>query len=252
MVKPPIDLPMDIIDVKTDRLSIGPYQHKPDGRQVLRPQANLPRHKHMDRYACIVLSGGLEECGSHGRLTALPGNTLMHNAFDTHLNHIFISGAVVLNLRLPGLAPIAESFGNVADPDAIARLAEHDLIAAVEQLLTEFKPLPVVPQDWPDLLAADLIEDPNRRLEDWAKSHNLASETVSRGFSRVFGISPRAFRAEIRAKRAFEQIIEGTELLGKVLERSGFSDTANMSKAVRSLTGALPSTWINRASFKNN
>jgi AraC-like DNA-binding protein len=175
----------------------------------------------------------------------------MHGAFDSHLNRIFIVGSRVLNLTLPGLGAIDFALGHVNDPDVIVKAAETDAITARGLLLEQVVPTPIVPHDWPDLLAADLLEDPNRRLEDWANEHDLALETLSRGFSRAFGITPVLFRSEARARKAFEQIVEGTEVLSKVLEASGFADQAHMSRAIRSLTGATPKSWLRRASFKS-
>ena len=241
---------MDIVDIKTDRRAIGPFFHTPDGQQKWRGGIHLPRHKHTEKYVSLILAGGLEECGSRGRIFAGAGDVLMHGAFDTHLDRIFVSGAEVLNLRLPGLGAIPYGFGRVRDPDLIAKCAETDLATAQGLLCEQTVPVYNVPRDWPDLLAADLLEDPNRRLEDWADAHRLTPETLSRGFSRVFGIAPREFRAQIRARRAFEQIVEGTEVLSKVLERSGYYDLAHMSRSVRELTGAAPNSWLNMTSFK--
>lgn len=175
----------------------------------------------------------------------------MHGAFDAHLDRIFIVGAEILNLPLIGLGAIGYGLGHAHDPDVVARAAETDPVMARGLLLEQVVPTPIVPRDWPDLLAADLLEDPNRLLEDWADEHDLALETLSRGFSRAFGITPVLFRSEARARKAFEQIVEGTEVLSKVLAASGFADQAHMSRAIRSLTGATPKSWLRRASFKS-
>jgi AraC-like DNA-binding protein len=242
---------MNIVDVRMGRRSIGVYEHISDGRQKWPAKTHVPRHRHTEAFASLVLSGGFQECGNRGRFNVGPGDVLMHGAFDSHLDRIFVVGAEVLNLTLPGLGAVAHSLGRVSDPDTIVKAAESDPVTAAGILCEQLVPAPNMLQEWPDLLAADLLEDPNRRLDDWAEEHQLALETLSRGFSRAFGMTPVVFRSEARARKAFEQIVQGTEVLSKVLEASGFADQAHMSRAIRSLTGATPKSWLRRASFKS-
>ena len=243
---------VDIVDTKTGRQLMGPYSHHADKRQHWGGSTHIPRHRHTKSYAQLILTGGHHEYGSRGRITARPGDVLMHGAFDAHLNHIFVAGTEVLNLRVPGLVPTGQGFGRVGDPDTIVRAAEIDQAAAVALLQKQLIPQRSIPQDWPDLLAADILEDPNRRLDDWAEAHNFALETLSRGFGRVFGITPATFRAEVRSRKAFEQIVKGTNLLGQIMKSAGFADQAHMSRAIRSLTGSTPRSWLQRASFKGS
>jgi hypothetical protein len=42
--------------------------------------------------------------------------------------------------------------------------------------------------DWPDDLAAELIQDPSLKLSFWARQKDLSPWTVSRGFTRVSDI----------------------------------------------------------------
>jgi AraC-like DNA-binding protein len=177
---------------------------------------------------------------------------LVHGAFDAHLDRIFIVGAETLNLKVPAFGCIADALCEISDVDLIVRTAETDPAGAAALLLEQMSPRPITPQDWPDLLAADLIEDPNRRLNDWADSHGLSRETISRGFGQIFGIPPAVFRSEVRSQRAFEQIVEGTNVLSRVLEVSGYSGLPQLSRAVRNLTGATPKSWLLKTSFKSD
>jgi AraC-like DNA-binding protein len=60
------------------------------------------------------------------------------------------------------------------------------------------------------------------------------------------------FRSDVRSQRAFEQIVEGTNVLSRVLEVSGYSDLPQLSRAVRNLTGASPKSWLLKTSFKGD
>jgi AraC-like DNA-binding protein len=242
--------PMDIVNVEKGQLHVGAYEHVPNGRQSWSSNTQIPRHRHGDAYAAVILSGGLQESGSRGRFDVGPGDVLIHRAFDAHQNTIFVTGAEVLHLSLPPNASLAEGLAHIADPDALAKAAETDPRMATTILLERMYPVRHVLEDWPDLLAADLIEDPNRSLQVWAREHDLAIETLSRGFSRAFGITPVKFRAEARALRAFEQIAKGTQILSKVLEVSGFADKSQMSRAIRGLIGEAPSAWLRKVSFR--
>ena len=240
---------LHVVNPSAGRRSIGAFEHLSDCRQKWGRNIGIPRHRHAEGYAALVLSGGFQECGNRGRFNVGPGDLLLHGAFDTHLDHVFIVGAEVLHLRLPGLNPIPHSFARVRDPDLIVRTAETDPISAMDILCEQMSPVAHVPEDWPDLLVAALNEDPNRRPEDWAEMHGLDLQDVGQRFSRIYGVSLETFRSEIRAHKAFEQIVKGTDLLGKVLETSGFTTEIHLSRAIRSLTGATPKSWVERATL---
>lgn len=200
----------------------------------------IPRHRHPKAYAAVIFSGGYEESGSYGRYRVRAGQVLLHRSFDAHLDRFGRSGARVLNLPLDQ-EPVF-GLGRVGDPDAIARLAATDLIAARVVLEQQLLPAQVSVDDWPDLLARDLLANPRLRLDDWAERHHLAPATLSRGFARVFATSPAAFRAEARAHIALAQIATGAAL-SDIAISAGFSDQPHMTRALTALTGRPPGYW---------
>jgi AraC-like DNA-binding protein len=197
----------------------------------------------------VVLSGGYEECGSRGRFNVGAGDVLAHDAFDAHLDRFRDKGAQILNLVLTNAMP-GISIGRVADPDAIARAAELDPLEAADQLRAQLRTAHRRFQDWPDILAADILRDSDCRLDSWARNHGLAAETISRGFGQVFGVTPATFRAEVRARRAFALITAGNAPLVAIAAATGFADQAHMSRATRALTGSPPSWWRRSNQFK--
>jgi AraC-like DNA-binding protein len=240
---------VEVIDIQAGRLAVGQYKHSPNARKKISGSTYIPRHRHTEAFASIVLAGGLQECGSRGRFDLRPGAVLIHGAFETHLDRIFVAGAEILNLRLPALGFVSNEFGQVMDADEIVRAAENDAASAIALLQEKMVVCENPPKDWQDLLARDICDDPNRKLGDWAEAHNLSLETLSRGFGQVFGVTPAVFRSESRTRKAFQQIVEGTSALGKALEVSGFADAPQMSRAVRALTGATPKAWLFQATF---
>jgi AraC-like DNA-binding protein len=209
----------------------------------------LARHRHRRAYVTVVLSGGYEECGSRGRYRVRPGDVLVHDAFDSHLDRFDGSDTHLLNLALAGLAP-AYGFGRITDADELVHAAERGPAEAGQCLRQQLAAAECAPQDWPDLLACDLLANPTRALGSWADGHGFAAATLSRGFGRVFAISPAAFRLEARARQAFVRIIAGREPLTAIAAEAGFADSAHMSRAVRALTGFPPRYWRKSNSFK--
>lgn len=212
----------------------------PTGYEVWAGLCTIPRHRHRGPYAAVILCGAYEESGSYGRYRVQAGHALMHRSFDAHLDRFEPGGARVLNLPLDEEPTFG--FGWVGDPDAIARLAATDLTAAREAFRQQLQPAPMPVEDWPDLLARDLLADPGVRLDEWAGRHHLAPATLSRGFARVFATSAATFRAEARAQIALTQIATGVAL-SDIAVTAGFSDQAHMTRAITALTGRPPGYW---------
>jgi AraC-like DNA-binding protein len=210
------------------------------GHEIWAGLCTIPRHRHDSAYAAVIFCGGYEECGSCGRYRVKAGHVLLHRSFDAHLDRFERSGARLLNLPLDE-QPVF-GLGSVGDPDAIARLAATDLIAARVALKQQLLPARVSVGDWPDLLARDLLANPGLRLDDWAEQHHLAPATLSRGFARVFATSPAGFRSEVRAQIALALITTGVAL-SDVAASAGFSDQPHMTRAVTALTGCPPGYW---------
>jgi AraC-like DNA-binding protein len=213
------------------------------GHEVWAGLCTIPRHRHDSAYAAVIFSGGYEENGSYSRYRVKAGHVLLHRSFDAHLDRFERSGARVLNLPL-NEEPVF-GLGWVGDPDAIARLAATDVTAASDALKQQLLPARVSVDDWPDLLARDLIANPRLRLDDWAERHHLAPATLSRGFAKVFATSAAAFRAEARAQIALA-LIETGAALSDIAVNAGFSDQPHMTRAITALTGHPPGYWAGR------
>ncbi len=218
------------------------------GRQSWSGPHTVPRHRHPQAYAAVILSGGYEESGTNGRYRVQAGQVLLHRPFDAHVNRFRPGGTRILNIAL-GTSP-RFAIGSIADPDAIGRLAEKDPVAARRELEAQLRPAESNLFDWPDLLARDLLTLTQLGLDDWAVRHRLTAETLSRGFRNVFCTSPKAFRAEVRALRALGSILDGRMPLAAIASEAGFADQAHMTRAVRELTGRPPGVWRRSSPFK--
>jgi len=206
--------------------------------QTLAAGGRMARHRHAEGYAAVVLSGGYVEAGDRGRFHARPGMILIHGAWESHMDAVARSGAVVLNLPLVGETGFG--VGDVPDPDLIARTAERDIAGAALLLHQSMRGIEAAPGDWPDALAAALRHDPSLSFSRWAERANLAPATVSRGFRQVFGTSPRRYRAEQRALAAARGLVHRADPPAALAAELGFVDQAHMTRAVKALTGTSP------------
>ena len=207
------------------------------------------RHCHDAAFTAVVLSGGYQEAGDEGRWNVGPGDVIIHRAFESHLDRFDRGGAEVLILRVPPeLLHSNILVGAVRDPDSLARLAENDLHAAEACLAEFFVPSPRPTLDWPDLLAARLRQRADFVLAEWAASHDLRPETLSRGFRSAYGCTPRTYRSVMRARAAFTELGSRCDSLSAIAQELQFSDQAHMTRAVSVLTGESPRAWRMRSS----
>lgn len=201
----------------------------------------IPRHRHAQAYAALVLSGRYEEAGDSGRFLASAGDVLCHRSHEAHQNFITTSEAVVLNLPVPSEHCLPPAF-KIADPDAFLKDKHLDMATAF-QALNPIEIIRPLDRDWPDQLARELTSDPALSIQNWAAMNGLAAATVSRGFRKTFGITPIRFRAEARARRAVEALLKGNTSLASLACDLDFADQPHMTRAVRSIVNASPAKW---------
>ena len=217
-----------------------------NGKEVVPSFGKAARHAHGYAFAALVLKGGYEESGDAGRFDVREGDVILHDRFEAHCNRGSRSGAVILHIALPADSEFQSGAGQLTDPDSMARMIERDPSEAAAFLLQSTQMKQPQFRDWPEQLAADLSCDASLNLTAWSKEHGIAPWTLSRGFESVFGVSPSAFRAAARARRAWQAIRTTDEPLVHIAIRLGFADQAHMTRSVRCLTGNVPRDWRSR------
>jgi AraC-like DNA-binding protein len=206
-------------------------------------RASVDRHIHDKPYASIVLSGGYEEAGDHGRFRVSAGDVIFHERFEAHLDRISAGGAEVLNLNLRADCTVLPGLAKVTDIDELVRIAEKDQNEALNFLMADARHCNAESFDWEDELCHALLEDGSLQLTEWAERHGLAPWTVSRGFRQVFAVTPECFRARSRAQRAWKRICDTGDSLTKIALEAGFTDQSHMTNSVKQLTGITPAKW---------
>lgn len=205
----------------------------------------LPRHRHLEPYALLLVAGAFEQTSYAGRVTVRSGDLLIQPTLDCHANRMLSGEARVLRLpwsHVPGVGGVYR----LRDVDRIVRAAERDWREASELVRLEIgqrDPVAGGEADWPDMLAVDIRSRRVRHLSEWAVSNGLALETVSRGFARLYGVGPARFRGEWRAREAWLQIVGTSDKLVRIAAAAGFADQAHMTRSIVELTGAPPSYW---------
>lgn len=222
------------------------------GIETLTSNFSLPRHRHLNAYATVVLAGTFEESGYVGRIRATAGDVLVHPTLDCHANLTVTAGVKLIRLEWTDVK-VAGGLYRLNEVDDLARVAEKDTTEAtllLEQALGKNDgSTPGKSNDWPDLLAADLVENTSMGIGDWAEVNGLARETVCRGFVSAYGIVPSAFRAELRARAAWLRVIRGCDGLCTIAAETGFADQAHMTRWIHRITGATPALWRREPRF---
>ena len=213
------------------------------------PGYSLPRHRHLQPYATVVLEGCFEQAGYAGRIRATAGDILIHPALDCHANNIVSSSVRLVRLNWSDSSG-SGAFYRLGDIDEIARVAEKDpqdaavllesCVASSSRESAERR------NDWPDVLAQALRHNASLEIGEWAQENDLALETVSRGFRMAYGVPPTIFRAELRARSAWLRITRGSEPLCAVASQSGFADQSHMTRWISRISGSPPSVWRER------
>lgn len=224
------------------RTAIGRRQRSMRIWQTIRP-STLGRHLHKRPYAAVVLSGNYEEAGDNGRFRVTAGDVVFHDAFEAHLNRIPGCGAEVLNLPLPSRFTFRSGPAGSIDADAIVASLERNDWEAIALLLSSAEIRNPDCWDWPDELAADLSHDSSFSLSCWSRARDISPWELSRGFARVFEVSPSTFRARARTRRAWKAIQATNATLATVAAECGFADQSHMTRSVRNMTGKRPSEW---------
>ena len=216
------------------------------GCEDLPPGHDLPRHRHLQPYAIVLIRGRFDQVGYAGRVRVQAGDLLIQPTLDTHANRMPAgAGARILRLPWSDLDDLGGVFA-LRDLDAVVRAAErdsHEAAHLAREQWSRHASRRAPAGDVPDQLATQLASGSVTSLASWAEQLGVARETVSRGFTAAYGVSARRFRAELKARDAWLRIVRTRDRLAEIAIATGFADQAHMTRGVRALTGATPAAW---------
>lgn len=205
------------------------------------PSSTMPTHRHAHGYAALVLDGEYEEFSADGRFRCRRGVLVVHPPWHAHGDTFGAHGARVLNLPAPafdGLTAVS-----VADPEAIAKLAERNPQSAAKAAIEEAEAHPpLAPALWLTNLLRLLLAEPEAEIAVLASRCGVTAAHVSRAFKRWFGMGPAAFRREGRLQSAILCLREGMQP-AEVAAASGFSDQPHLTRLLKRATGFTPAKF---------
>ncbi|MEO7735473.1 MAG: hypothetical protein ABIY55_31255, partial [Kofleriaceae bacterium] len=146
------------------------------GREDLAPHHHVPRHRHLQPYAIVLIEGQFDQVSYAGRVRVHAGELLVQPTLDAHANRM-PGGRGARILRLPW--PDVDDLGGVyalADLDAIVRAAERDVREAGARARAQCLPARrrAAAADLPDLLAAELVAGGVASLAGWSAQLGVA------------------------------------------------------------------------------
>jgi AraC-like DNA-binding protein len=199
--------------------------------------AAVDGHRHRFAYLALVLDGAYEEASADGRFFCPTGTLIIHPAHHAHANAISRDGARTLNFLLPPDHPEFSDYAVYMTPDLpeLARAARRTPTEAIEALsaLRKTRILEAPAAPWCSALS-DALRAGMRALP-----LPVSREHASRYFRRHFGVSPCAYRAEWRLRRALTLIREGATL-ADVAAAAGYADQSHLTRELVRRTGATP------------
>lgn len=199
----------------------------------------LGQHRHRYAYAALVVDGSYHEVSADGRYLCTPGMLILHPAHHMHDNLIERGGARTISFPLGAAANHYRDYAvyQFSDGAALLRVARRSPLEALEALpfLSKTAAEEVPPPLWCRAFAQALCE--GRRDCELPVSR----EHASREFHRHYGLTPRAYRAEWRMRRALQLLRDGKSP-ADVAAVAGYADQSHLTREVRSKTGSTPKT----------
>lgn len=199
----------------------------------------LPRHRHRTSFAAVILEGGYVEAGDSGLHRVAPGDVLVHQPFESHVDRFGAKGAEVLTLPLSRPPPL-QAHWRLRDVDWLVRLGERDPFEAEAYLTTHWTRVERTPDDWAEQLTAALLDDPDLSIRSWAEERGLHPGSIGRRFRQTFSLTAAAFRAHVRAHRAIRDISGSDHTLAQIAVDNGYADQSHLHRAILAITGKTP------------
>ena len=208
--------------------------------------ARQSRHAHARDSLTLVLSGTLREDSELGPEQAGALSLVAKPAAFEHENAFGRDGVVTLQAILPREARLMDARWTHDGPACRGMLR---LLASLEEGRADVDDL--LDEAIDALASADAgpswLDDVRCALErDAAPIATLARKVgvhpvhLARRFRARFGVSPAAYRARMRARRAAQALLDSESPLAEIALDAGFCDQPHMSRDVRAFTGMTP------------
>ena len=224
-----------------------------------RSDGEIPPHKHVNDYLCIVLGGGFTELERQQTHERRSGCVFTHHAGETHHDRFGPHGAMCVNLHFPAGEPgpaverICSPFVKVTADKLAFELAassreELVLAALAAEIMGGLVPVRPSPQDrgkWIDRVVEAISDDPARRwslceLAEIAGRHRVH---VAQSFRARTGVSVGAFQRRRRLTCLSLALRHGNSPLAILAAEFGYCDQSHMTSEFRTAFGLSPDRY---------
>jgi AraC family transcriptional regulator len=228
-----------------------------------RALGEIPPHKHVNDYVCLVLAGGFAEHEGKRTRERLSGSVFTHHAGETHCDSVSPLGAVCVNLH----SPLGEPGPDVVGPYSpsvrvaseqlafeLAATAREELVLAslAAEIMGDLGPATPRRQDhggWIGKVVEAISDEPYRRwsLAEMSRIADHHPVHVAQSFRAKTGISLGAFQRLRRLTRLCLALQRSNESLAALAAAFGYCDQAHMNSEFRAAFGVSPGRY--RRSF---
>jgi AraC family transcriptional regulator len=231
----------------------------------------LERHTHERATLAVMLGGSFDLLIGGKRLACPPGTVLTEPAGESHANAIGAGGAHVLvaqpdpaaelpracvrvldgvnHFEGPAIARLGRRLSReLRDPDELTPLESHALALEMLALAGRMELARARSGDPPgwfrrvEQLVHDRFREPIR-IEEVASEAGVHPAHLTRVFRSRYGTSPGRYVRRLRLEWAAQQLVTGTDPLGRVALRAGFADQAHFTRAFRRHWGLPPGQY---------
>jgi AraC family transcriptional regulator len=219
----------------------------------------IPPHKHVNDYVCIVLAGGFAEQERNTWRERHRGCFFTHHAGETHHDCFGPGGAMCVNLHYPAgeSAPALEGLCPAPARIAAQKLAlelasssreELTMASLAAEIMGELRPVSGARSDggkWIDRVVEAISDEPERRwrLPELAAIAGRHPVHVAQSFRATTGISLGAYQRLRRLTSLALALRHGNAPLAALAADFGYCDQSHMTSEFRSIVGVSPGRY---------
>jgi AraC family transcriptional regulator len=220
---------------------------------------DIPPHRHVNDYVCVVLTGGFAEQERNDWHERKAGSIFTHRAGETHHDHFGPRGAVCVNLHFatgepgPNFEGVCSASGLVSAEKLAFELAvssREELVMAslAAEIMGDIRPGRRSARDrgkWIDRIVQAISDEPERRwtlgeLAEIAERHPVH---VAQSFRSSTGISLGSFQRVRRLTSLSLALRTGDIPLAALAADFGYCDQSHMTAEFRGAFGVSPGRY---------